>query len=411
MSTTQRAADTKEPMKGGAYVDDYLRDAEDKFTLVDLFAGIGGFHFGVGAAARELGKGVETLLVSEIEPTCREVYVRNHGGESVFEGDVTGIKEKRLKSLAHTRADVLTAGFPCQPFSNSGKKLGLADPRGQFYSTIEDLIKKFGAKSFILENVPGIRTNGGDMRASKLSYSPGQLIGRSMQILEEAMLAGLANDYNINWIEIDSSRLGSPQVRKRVYIVGLHKTHGSMPDLRSLADSGARNSFRAVADRLTPNDDEWDMLRLNPNQERNIRNDMKSRQISYTNGMRRVGNAYTCEGGNVGQAYHADGFVPTLTKVWARFLPIYFPAPNEKVPLGLDHRDFIPGKTYGRDGLLRRASLSEVMKLQGFPDNFEPFQGLGRKGSAAGYEHAGNAVNALVIRAIARELLDRVNAA
>lgn len=410
MATTKRAADTKKPKKGGAYVEDYLRDAQEKFTLVDLFAGIGGFHFGVGAAAAELGKGVEALLVSEIEPTCREVYIRNHGGEDVFEGDVTRIGEDRLKRLAHTRADVLTAGFPCQPFSNSGKKLGLADPRGQFYSTIEDLIKKFKAKSFILENVPGIRTNGGDVRESKLSYVKGQPIGRTMQILEEAMLAGLAKDYNISWIEIDSSRLGSPQVRKRVYIVGLHKTLGVMPDLGSLSDSGARNSFRAVADHFTQNDDEWDMLKLNPNQERNIRNDMKNGQISYTNGMRRVGNAYTCEGGNVGQAYHADGFVPTLTKVWARFLPIYFPAKNEKVPAGLDDRDFKPGKTYGRDGLLRRASLSEVMKLQGFPDNFDPYRGVGRKGSAAGYEHAGNAVNALVVRAIARELLDRVEA-
>jgi DNA-cytosine methyltransferase len=411
MATAKSAADIKKPKKGGAYVKDYLRNAPDKFTLVDLFAGIGGFHYGVGAAARELGKGVETLLVSETEPTCREVYIRNHGGESVVEGDVTTIDENRLTSLAHTRADVLTAGFPCQPFSNSGKKLGLADPRGQFYSTIEKLIKKFKAKSFILENVPGIRTNGGDLRQSKLSHDPGQLIGKTMQILEEAMLTGLAKNYNIRWIEIDSSRLGSPQVRKRVYIIGLHKSLGPMPDLGSLADSGDRNSFRSVVDQLTPDDDEWDMLKLNPNQERNIRNDMRTRQISYTNGMRRVGNAYTCEGGNVGQAYHADGLVPTLTKVWARFLPIYFPAPSEKVPAGLDDRDFKPDTTYGRHGLLRRASLSEVMKLQGFPDKFEPYQGVGRKVSAAGFEHAGNAVNALVVRAIAHELLVRIDAA
>lgn len=409
MATEKRTVASKTSEEGGAFVSDYLRQARRSFTMVDLFAGIGGFHYGVGAAARVLGKGVEPLLVSEIEPTCRQVYVENHGGEDVFRGNVTGIKEKDLKTLAHTEADILTAGFPCQPFSNSGKKLGLDDPRGQFYATIEDLIKRFDARTFILENVPGIRTNGGDTKTSKLSWFPNQPIGRTMQTLERAMLDGLADNYRINWIEIDSSRLGSPQVRKRVYIVGVHKSVGAMPNLASIADTGVRNSFLAVSDNITPSDDEWDALKLNTNQERNIRADMRKRQISFTSGMRRVGNAYTCPGGNVGQAYHSHGFVPTLTKVWARFLPIYFPAPGEKVPSGLDDNDFRPDKTYGKEGLLRRASLAEVMKLQGFPVNFKPYQGNGRKGSAAGYEHAGNAVNAVVVRAIAAELLSLVD--
>lgn len=409
MATKKRAVVSKMSVGNGAFVKDYLRRAPTSFSLVDLFAGIGGFHYGVGAAARELKRGVETLLVSEIEPTCREVYVNNHGGEDVFRGDVSRITDGDLKKLAHTKADILTAGFPCQPFSNSGKKLGLDDPRGQFYATIEQMIKKFNARTFILENVPGIRTNGGDMGTSKLSWFPSQSIGRTMQTLENAMLQGLAGDYHINWIEIDSSRLGSPQVRKRVYIIGVHKSVGAMPNLASIADSGVRNSFLAVSDNITPSNDEWEALKLNPNQERNIRASMRRRQISFTNGMRRVGNAYTCPGGNVGQAYHASGYVPTLTKVWARFLPIYFPAPGETCPSGLDDHEFKPDSTYGKEGLLRRASLSEVMKLQGFPETFEPYRGNGRKGSAAGYEHAGNAVNAVVVRAIATELLSLVD--
>jgi DNA-cytosine methyltransferase len=411
MAANERVKDKNKMSASGAYVEDYLREAQNKFTLVDLFAGIGGFHYGVGAAAREFRKGVEPLLVSEIEPTCKEVYLNHHGGQDVFEGDVTKIKAERIKKLAHSDADILTAGFPCQPFSNSGKKLGLDDPRGQFYSIIEHLIRRFNAKTFILENVPGIRTNGGLGGMSKLSYLPNQPIGRTMQILEAAMLEGLTHDYHINWIEIDSSRLGSPQVRKRVYIVGIHKKLGGMPDLKALADSGVRNTFRKVADSITQEDDEWELLKLNPNQERNIRDNMRKRVPSYTAGMRRVGNAYTCEGGNVGQAYHADGLVPTLTKVWARFLPIYFPADNEKVPSNLDDRDFAPDKSYGVKGSLRRASLSEVMKLQGFPATFTPYRGNGQKSSAVGYEHAGNAVNALVVRAIARVLLERVSAA
>jgi DNA-cytosine methyltransferase len=410
MAPRSRTAIERKTEKGPAVVEEYLTGMRNNFSIVDLFAGIGGFHFGVGAAAREFGKGVEALLVSEIESTCKDVYLRHHGGEDVFEGDVTTISETRIKKLAHSEADILTAGFPCQPFSNSGKKLGLSDPRGQFYSTIENLIKKFNAKSFILENVPGIRTNGGPGGLSGLSYLDRQPIGKTMQFLENAMLKGLSQRYHINWIEIDSSRLGSPQVRKRVYIVGVRKDIGPMPDLEAISDSGVRNSFRKVTDRISAGSEKWELLSLNRNQERNIKNNMMKRQPSFTHGMRRVGNAYTCEGGNVGQAYHADGLVPTLTKVWARFLPIYFPSKDETRPASLEDRNFTPDEAYG-SGLLRRASLSEVMKLQGFPETFKPYLGTGGKPSAVGYEHAGNAVNALVVRAIARELLARIEAA
>jgi site-specific DNA-cytosine methylase len=85
--------------------------------------------------------------------------------------------------------------------------------------------------------------------------------------------------------------------------------------------------------------------------------------------------------------------VPTLTKVWARFLPIYFPTDNEPLP-EIGTPTFIPGKEYGK-GKIRRASVREVMRLQGFPDSFQPHH----KDSDA-FEHAGNAVNAVVIRSI-----------
>ena len=114
--------------------------------------------------------------------------------------------------------------------------------------------------------------------------------------------------------------------------------------------------------------------------------------------MRRAGQAYLCDGGNVGLAYHALGMVPTLTKVWARFLPIYFPTTSESLPeVGVP--EFVPSKDYGK-GQIRRASVREVMRLQGFPDSFQPHH----KDSEA-YAHAGNAVNALVIRSIASLLL------
>jgi DNA (cytosine-5)-methyltransferase 1 len=353
---------------------------------VDLFAGIGGFHYGIAAAARKRGKGVHPLLVSEIESTCQETYRHNHG--CTVRGDVN---DRSIEGDHRGVADVLTAGFPCQPFSNSGRKLGLKDPRGHFYARIVQLIGHFDAKSFILENVPGILTNGGTRRYRSILRPDEQVtVGPTMHTLEQH-LAQL-RDYAVTWTEIDSSTLGSPQVRKRVYVVGVRREFADGP-LHVPLPERARRPFLSVVER--EHDPE---LALSPNQDRNVRSFMK-KAPSYKDGMRRVGQAYLCEGGNVGQAYHAHGLTPALTKIWARFLPIYFPADGERTP-EVGRREFTPDHLYGK-GELRRVSVGEAMLLQGFPPTFQPHE----RDSVA-YEHAGNAVNALVVREIADHLLD-----
>jgi DNA (cytosine-5)-methyltransferase 1 len=367
-----------------AFVDDGLKDAKKNLEIVDLFAGIGGFHYGIAAAAARINKGVKPLLVSEIEQSCQDTYANNHKTEVL--GDINSIN---LKDFRGKTADIVTAGFPCQPFSNSGKKLGLSDPRGQFYFKIEEIIKHFGAKSFILENVPGIRKNGGGHHQSKLSIGE-QVIGDTMHHLEQNLLK--LRDYSVRWIEIDSSELGSPQVRKRVYIIGVHKDFLNGEEFNFIPQKYQLHSFIDIVDKRAP-----ETLALSKSQEKNLRSFMKNAP-SYKDGMRRVGQAYLCDGGNVGQGYHASGMVPTLTKVWARFLPIYFPGQDEATPeIGV--RDFKPDRFYGQ-GTIRRASVKEVMRLQGFPDSFKPHQR-----DRLAYEHAGNAVNAKIIREITENLL------
>jgi len=363
------------------YVEEENFTSRSKIKLVDLFAGIGGFHYGVAAAAAKISKGVKPLLVSEIEHSCQETYALNHKCE--VQGDINEIS---LRGITDT-ADIVTAGFPCQPFSNSGLKLGLSDPRGQFYFKIEEIIKKYDAKSFILENVSGIRFNGGGSYPSQLATRQ-QFIGKSMKFLEEN-LAKLKN-YHIKWQEVDSSQLGSPQVRKRVYIVGVHKDLAK--ELTLQFGNYKPNPFISIVDEQVIEE-----LELSKNQENNLRSFMR-KPPSFHDGMRRVGQAYLCAGGNVGQGYHAHGMVPTLTKVWARFMPIYFPHPKENLP-DVDLREFKPNKYYGK-GYLRKASVKEVMRLQGFPDSFIP----NLKDQLA-YEHAGNAVNAKIVREIADNLL------
>jgi DNA (cytosine-5)-methyltransferase 1 len=372
---------TSKLIKEKPYVGDENVISRKKVKIVDLFAGIGGFHYGIAAAAAKIDHGVKPLLVSEIEPSCQETYSRNHDCD--VQGDINKI---RLKDFLGD-ADIVTAGFPCQPFSNSGLKLGLSDPRGQFYFKIEEIIKKFNTKSFILENVSGIRTNGGGKYQSQLAVKP-QTIGKTMHYLEQNLLN--LKDYTVRWLEIDSSSLGSPQVRKRVYLIGLHKDFSNELDLEFKAYQ--KHAFISIAEKQI-----IESLELSDNQLRNIKSFMKSAP-SYHDGMRRVGQAYLCAGGNVGQGYHAYGMVPTLTKVWARFLPVYFPHESEIIPV-IDEREFVPNKFYGK-GYIRKASVREAMRLQGFPDSFKPHES-----DRIAYEHAGNAVNAKIVREIAENLL------
>ena len=377
-------ANQKKLVREKPYVEEENLTSKKKIEIVDLFAGIGGFHYGVAASAAKIGYGVKPLLVSEIEPSCQETYKKNHGCD--VQGDINKINLKDFLG----DADIVTAGFPCQPFSNSGLKLGLSDPRGQFYFKIEEIIKKFHAKSFILENVSGIRKSGGGSYPSTLAIEP-QTIGKTMKFLEEN-LAKLKN-YSVKWIEIDSGSLGSPQVRKRVYIIGVHKDFTR--DLELDFNNYQSHAFISIAEKQ-----EIKKLELSKNQETNLRSFM-SNPPSYHDGMRRVGQAYLCAGGNVGQGYHAHGKVPTLTKVWARFMPIYFPHEKENLP-SLGEKEFKPNRYYGK-GYFRRASVREVMRLQGFPNSFTPHET-----DSIAYEHAGNAVNAKIVREIADNLLAQI---
>ncbi len=86
-------------------------------TFIDLFSGIGGFRIGFEKA------GFQCLMSSEINDYCKMTYKNNFGDNPLC--DVTKIPLNEIPNH-----DVLTAGFPCQPFSICGKKRGFEDTRG-----------------------------------------------------------------------------------------------------------------------------------------------------------------------------------------------------------------------------------------------------------------------------------------
>jgi DNA (cytosine-5)-methyltransferase 1 len=371
------------------------RKAKGSLTFVDLFSGIGGFHLGLEHAAHGAGYGIKLQFASDInEPACR-VYQENYGDAP--EGDVTKIQTSEASG-----ADLLFGGFPCQPFSNSGLKRGLDDERGGLFFEIKRLILgsqtrstkgHIGPKAFLLENVAGLATNGASAPGlSELHVGARRKIGSTMVRLERE-LKGM-KDYDIAWKEVVSSDFGSPQVRRRVFILGVHRDFGVSAASLFPVGSVHRNPIRTIIEsRLVPGTE------LNNNQSRNILKDIKSNDApSFRDGMRRVGRAYHCEGGNVGQCYHVDGLAPTLTVVWSHFLPLYFPGAKERRPASIDE-EFDPGAAYGT-GHLRRATVRETLRLQGFPDDFKL---LGKP--TENYQQSGNAVNVNVVKELIKPIV------
>jgi DNA (cytosine-5)-methyltransferase 1 len=172
-----------------------------KFTYIDLFAGIGGFH----QAADALGG--KCVFASEIDAEAKRAYTENYN--LIPHGDITQIEASEIP--AH---DVLLAGFPCQPFSIIGKKLGFDDIRGTLFFDIARILKEKKPKIFLLENVKQLK-----------SHNKGKTLKTILQTLE-----GL--DYKVYYSVLNALNFGLPQKRERILIAGfLNKSvNFSFPD-------------------------------------------------------------------------------------------------------------------------------------------------------------------------------------
>lgn len=116
------------------------------FTFIDLFAGIGGFHGALTAL------GGTCVYASEIDSDASRIYSRNWG--MIPEGDITvAANEFNMDIPDH---DVLVGGFPCQPFSKSGKQRGMDEARGTLFWNIAKIIEVRQPKIVLLENVRNI---------------------------------------------------------------------------------------------------------------------------------------------------------------------------------------------------------------------------------------------------------------
>jgi len=160
------------------------------YTFIDLFAGIGGIRI---AFERN---GMESVFSSEWDKAAQKTYEANFG-EIPF-GDITKIDAKTIPDH-----DILTGGFPCQPFSiiGSGKGFG-HETQGTLFFDIERILIAKKPRAFLLENVKQLRGHDG---------------GRTLKVILEHLRA---LGYKVQYEIFNGLNYGVPQKRERIVIVG-----------------------------------------------------------------------------------------------------------------------------------------------------------------------------------------------
>jgi DNA (cytosine-5)-methyltransferase 1 len=162
------------------------------FRFIDLFAGLGGFHMALGRM------GGSCVFAAEWKEHLRDLYLVNHGLYPV--GDITEVDPAGVPDH-----DMLTAGFPCQPFSKAGEQLGFeCTKQGDLFFNVEAILRAKRPRYFILENVPNL-----------LKHDEGRTWTKI-----QARLGAKGLGYHIDAARFSPHNFDIPQIRERVYIVG-----------------------------------------------------------------------------------------------------------------------------------------------------------------------------------------------
>jgi DNA (cytosine-5)-methyltransferase 1 len=321
-----------------------------KIKFIDFCAGIGAGRLGLE------NLGMECVGFSEIDKYSEYTYRRFFGNEEKNFGNLMRIDSKDLPEF-----DLMIAGFPCQTFSVVGKRAGMGDKRGQIIYGLIKIMKEKNLPYFILENVKGLVNHDG---------------GKTLKvILAELDAAG----YKVKSEVLNSLHFGVPQMRERIYFVGVRKD-------------------------LVPKDKEfeWPEPVKTPNVEDYLTDrrelEFSEKQKSYETFLRFLDNKY-----NKG-----------LFKVESLLKDDYLILDTRQSDLRL-YKGKVPTLRTGRHGILyvknkkfRKLSGYESLLLQGFPIELAQ-KTNGKIADAYLLSQAGNAMTVSSIEAVGKKLMHYVS--
>lgn len=168
---------------------------------ISLFAGCGGLDLGFERA------GFERVWANDFDSDAQAVYTLNLG--MIDRRDILSVPEEEIPD-----GDILTAGFPCQPFSSAGARKGVHDSRGMLYKECLRIIRSKMPKVIVFENVKGL-------------LSTKHIDGRNLvDVIVEDLSEINGVGYNVASKLLNASDYGVPQNRQRIFFVGVRKDLG-----------------------------------------------------------------------------------------------------------------------------------------------------------------------------------------
>ncbi|WP_167731824.1 DNA (cytosine-5-)-methyltransferase [Kerstersia gyiorum] len=316
-----------------------------------LFAGIGGF------CRAYLAEGFRVVWANELDSFAATTYRANYHDVHLYE---KSIEDLSVIHDALQPVDVLTAGFPCQPFSVAGSQKGFDDPRGKLFFEIVRLLKEFGPrrpKIVVLENVPGL-----------LSHAKGATFSKMVNSLQSAGYWFMPPScYEI----LNTMKLTDiPQSRERLFMVALSWDYFNEFNFQFPMPQGV--ATRPVRDFLALNERAEDSLYFDP-ESRWGKLFEESMREGNPDGVYQLRRYYVRENksdavftltANMGEGGHN---VPTIKDDWG----------------------------------IRKLSPEECARLQGFEK--EEFIFPAEISRSQRYRQVGNAVTVPLVRLLARE--------
>tara|TARA_Y100000817_G_scaffold142517_1_gene111677 strand:+ start:329 stop:1498 length:1170 start_codon:yes stop_codon:yes gene_type:complete len=193
--------------------------------ILDLFSGIGGFSLGLERA------GFKTIAFCEMDKYCKLVLQKHWKGVKMY-NDVREITKARFETDGIELPEIITGGFPCQPFSVAGKQKGTSDDR-HLWPEMFRIIKEFKPRWVIGENVKGI-TNIQD------------------GLVFETVCTNLEGEgYEVRAFNIPAAGVGAPHRRERIWIVAhSNDTRNRTPEYETNKDGQKTDERRQEQSQL-----------------------------------------------------------------------------------------------------------------------------------------------------------------
>ncbi|PKG44174.1 DNA cytosine methyltransferase [Psychroflexus sp. MES1-P1E] len=177
--------------------------ARKKYKFIDLFAGVGGIRIAFEKNS------CKCVFSSEWDIYSQKTYFENFG--EMPDGDITKVVENDIPNH-----NILTGGFPCQPFSTIGKRQGFDHPtQGTLFFDIVRILEAKKPEAFLLENVAGL-----------VNHDGGKTFKQIIKTLENEL------HYKVESKVLDSADYGVAQHRKRIYIVGFSEKVSSSKEFK-----------------------------------------------------------------------------------------------------------------------------------------------------------------------------------